>query len=351
LVLGLGDRLAAARIPCCGPCKAAARLEGSKAFTRELAASTGVPSPKFVVVQSETELEQAITTWSGPPPVVKADGLAGGKGVFLPDDLAGCRQIGRSLLAGMLSEAGETLVLEERLSGVEASLFFACHGTDAVALPHARDHKRLGENNRGPNTGGMGAVSPNPTVTPELERLAYEQMVAPTLRALYDRGSPFVGFLFLGLMLTEHGPKLLEYNVRLGDPESQAILPRLADGELMRLCLATASGNLGGFTVRLRPEPTCAVVLAAAGYPDEPKKGDTISIDASLATRERWLIHAGTKREDGRLVTHGGRVAAVVARGRTAQEARLQAQAGVPLVDFAGKIWRRDIGLGPNESL
>jgi phosphoribosylamine--glycine ligase len=228
--------------------------------------------------------------------------------------------------------------------GVEASLFYACHGESYVALPHARDHKRLGDDDTGPNTGGMGAISPNPLITDGLLARVAAEVVEPTLGALARRGEPFVGFLFLGLMLTADGPKLLEYNVRLGDPETQAILPRLGDGDFAALCAATAGGALGGLTLRTRPEATCAVVLAAAGYPGTPRKGDVITVGAGFETPSRWLIHAGTKREGDALLTAGGRVAAVVARGSDIARAREAAYAGAAGVTFDGMQRRSDIG-------
>ncbi len=343
LVLGLADRLAAVGIACCGPKAAGARLEGSKRFTRELGAASGVPGPRFCVISKADDLAAALASFDGLP-VVKADGLAQGKGVFLPEDQDGCVRAARDLLAGSLGEAGNTVVLEERLTGVEASLFFACHGTRAVALPHARDHKRLHDGDEGPNTGGMGAVSPNPALSDALSRKIRDTIVGPVLRALENAGTPFVGFLFAGVMLTADGPKLLEFNVRLGDPEAQAILPRLAPGELLRLATATARHKLVRFKLKLDPRPTCAVVLAAHGYPDSPRQGDTITVDARLASAERWLDHAGTGRQDGKLVTQGGRVAAVVARGESAESARRSAYAGVEMVHFAGKQFRTDIG-------
>ena len=210
-----------------------------------------VPAPEFAIAKTHEELDSALDNWKSGLPVVKADGLAAGKGVFLPDAMEDCRKIGHELLDGKLGEASKELLLEERLFGVEASLFFACNGLEAVALPHARDHKRLDNDDQGPNTGGMGAISPNPIITDELLADIVKSTIQPTLQALHDHDASFVGFLFAGFMLTKDGPKLLEYNVRLGDPEAQAILPRLEDGEFLRLCLATAKGNLEGFQLEV----------------------------------------------------------------------------------------------------
>lgn len=343
LVAGLADALAAAAIPCCGPSAAAARLEGSKRFMRELTAEAAVPGVAFEVVESVEALTDATERWDGLP-VIKADGLAAGKGVFLPESKEACIEAGTALLNGSLGDAGRIVILEERLTGVEASLFYACHGTDAVALPHARDHKRLLDGDEGPNTGGMGAVSPNPLVDEATEARVREEIILPTLRTLAERGTPYSGFLFAGLMLTESGPRLLEYNVRLGDPEAQAILPRIEPGQLAELCMATASGNLGAFGLGVDPRPTCAVVLAAHGYPGNVRRGDRVVLQDALHTDDRWLDHAGTQRNGHDVVTSGGRVAAIVARAQTAEAAREYAYAGVELLAFDGMQLRRDIG-------
>ncbi len=349
LVLGLADSLQQAGIPCCGPSAAAAQLEGSKIFTRTLAQAAGVPSPRFVISRREAELAWALDSWGlegdGNVPVVKADGLAAGKGVFLPDSNSEALTIAQDLLRGSLGDAGREVVLEERLVGVEASLFFACVGEVAVPLPHAQDHKRLLDDDRGPNTGGMGAVSPNPAITPALLEQVQSTIVSPVLRELARRDMPFRGFLFVGLMLTESGPKLLEFNVRLGDPEAQAILPRLGDGVFLDLCSQIAEGTLkDSFVAAPEPSFTCAVVLAALGYPQAPQKGDVVHVTSGFATPDRWLDHAGTSFGNGKLVVAGGRVAAVVARGASAQAARQSAYVGVQHVSFRGMQFRHDIG-------
>jgi phosphoribosylamine--glycine ligase len=344
LVNGVADALAAAGILCCGPSRAAARLEASKAFTRTLTAPLSIPGPRFAIVKSKGELEEALRTFDSVP-VVKADGLAAGKGVYLPDSLRECAAAAEGLLAGELGAAGATVVLEERLQGEEASLFYACHGRDVVALPHARDHKRLLDGDCGPNTGGMGAVSPNPCLTPAIEAEVRSRIVLPTLAALATLGTPFCGFLFVGLMLTKAGPALLEFNVRLGDPEAQAILPHLQAGEFLRLCHATASGRLSEFTLGTTPGFTCAVVLAARGYPTAPELGDEIFIDESVISGHgAWLHFAGARRAGNRLLTAGGRVLSVVAHGANAQEAREQAYAAATGVRFSGMQRRGDIG-------
>lgn len=346
LVLGVADRLAGKGIPCCGPDKYGAQLEGSKLFTRELGQQAGVAAPRYQSLTTPAEFEAAVHKWQGLP-VLKADGLAAGKGVFLPDTKEACIVVGERLLGGELGEAGRTVLLEERLIGTEASLFYACHGEHAIALPHARDHKRLGDADTGPNTGGMGAISPNPCITAEIEAEVRTSIVAPVLKTLCTRGHPFIGFLYAGLMLTKTGIKLLEFNVRMGDPEAQAVLPRLAPGEFTRLCHATATGALEGFALRTEPRPTCTVVVASAGYPGKARKGDAIELSVGLENDDRWLDHAGTALQEGALVTSGGRVAAVVAHGDSAQQARAAAYNGVSQLKFKGMQFRSDIGAEP----
>ncbi len=355
---GIADALAEVHIPCCGPSRAASQLEASKAFMRRLTAPLCLPAPAFRIVESVEELAPAIESFARVP-VLKADGLAAGKGVFLPTDAGQCLALGRLLLDGALGLAGRRLVLEERLSGPEVSLFFACHGTSYVALPSARDHKRLLAGGVGPNTGGMGAVSPCPAIVPSFVEQAGSIFVAPTLQALLRRGTPYVGFLYLGLILTAAGPRLLEFNVRLGDPEAQAILPRLAPGELLRLCTATATANesprsagsgLAALRLQTLPGATCAVVLAAPGYPDEPRLGGLITIDAGrLQQAGVTLFHNGTQRMVGApaLQVAGGRVLTIVGHGADLAAARRSAYRGVAAIDFPGMQQRDDIGL-PN---
>ena len=343
LVLGIADRLAEVGIPCCGPRKAPAQLEGSKIFTRTLAHAVHAPSPSFVITRREAELAWALDAWQGMP-VVKADGLASGKGVFLPDTRDEALDIGTRLLRGELGAAGTEIVLEERLVGVEASLFYACDGATAMPLPNAKDHKRIGDNDTGPNTGGMGAISPNPEVSPEIEDQVRDQIIIPVLSELARRGTPFVGFLYAGIMITAAGPKLLEFNVRLGDPEAQAILPRLEAGAFLPLCMGVARGELAGKSFGLEPWYTCAVVLASRGYPDKAQSGDNISISSGVENAFRWVDFAGVADHDSQLVTNGGRVMAVVGRGTSPTAARSAAYSGVQHVTFSGMQFRRDIG-------
>jgi phosphoribosylamine--glycine ligase len=343
LVKGLADALTAAGIPCCGPRRRPALLEGSKRYMRMLTDNVGVPGARFLTVTCESDLERAVASFEAVP-VVKADGLCAGKGVYLPGDEAECVEVVRQLLAGSLGDAGRVVLLEERLKGVEASLFYLCDGQTALALPHARDHKRILDGDRGPNTGGMGAISPNPAITAAIEACVRETIVAPTLRALDEVGASFCGFLFAGVMLTEDGPRLLEFNVRLGDPEAQAILPRLQPGSFAGICAAAAKGRLATTRIELAPVSTCAVVLAAAGYPAAPMLGDRISIGAGFESADRWLDQAGTRSTGATLFTAGGRVGAVVARAESAAAARRLAYEGVDEISFGGMQVRRDIG-------
>ncbi|MBN1959582.1 MAG: phosphoribosylamine--glycine ligase [Deltaproteobacteria bacterium] len=343
LVLGITDRLKAVGIACAGPSQQAAQLEGSKIYTRNLARDVNVPSPSFVVTRREAELAWAMDAWEGVP-VVKADGLASGKGVFLPDTKAEALSIGNELLHGKLGDAGREIVLEERLTGIEASFFYACDGVHALPLPNAKDHKRIGDKDTGPNTGGMGAISPNPVVTIEIEERVRDEIVIPILAELEKRGTPFVGFLYTGVMITETGPKLIEFNVRLGDPEAQAILPRLPAGSFLSLCKGIAFGELGGLSFEIEPWCTCALVLSAKGYPDKPQIGDPITIESQCENTFRWIDFAGVTQRDETIVTNGGRVLAIVGRGTTPTAARSAAYAGVQYIAFEGMHYRRDIG-------
>lgn len=341
---GVADALAAAGIPCVGPRRAAGRIEASKAHMRALTTPLGVPGPRAVVVRSEAELAAALVTFPELP-VLKADGLAAGKGVTVPEDEAALWAMARSLLAGSLGAAGRTLLLEERLHGREASLFFACAGRGAVSLSHARDYKRLRDGDRGPNTGGMGAVSPSPDLNDAQVEDIRQRIVLPTLRALDARGTPYAGFMYLGVLLADSGPALLEINVRLGDPEAQVLLPRLQPGTFLSLCQALAAGRLPGEVPRVSPAHACAVVLASAGYPGSTVPGQPIAVDDdALAASGGWLIHSGTAHSDGELRTAGGRVLSAVAVAETAARARRQAYAASDAVQFSGCQRREDIG-------
>jgi phosphoribosylamine--glycine ligase len=348
LVDGLVDRLTAIGIPAFGPTAAAARLEASKSFAREICQSAGVPTARGAAFDSATPaIEYAERV--GAPVVVKADGLAYGKGVAICADLAEAEHaIREALEEGRFGDSGRRIVVEEWLDGVEASVIAICDGRDARILPAARDHKRLLDDDRGPNTGGMGAYSPVAELDDSALRRLQETVFLPVLREMATRGTPFSGALFAGLMLTADGPRVLEFNARLGDPETQAILPRLAS-PMRPLLAAAASGSPSGWTdgalVDATNEVTVAVTLAAAGYPESPRTGDEIRGIAAARASGALVFGAGVDNDtEGSLVTRGGRVLTVVGRGPDLGSAADQAYEAADRISFAGKQRRRDIG-------
>jgi phosphoribosylamine---glycine ligase len=335
LVAGVADALRAAGIPVFGPSAAAARLEGSKGFTKDLCARAGIPTADYVRADTVAAALAALDRFAIPV-VIKADGLAAGKGVTVA--------MSRGEAEAAIRAAGDgPLVIEEFLDGEEASLFALVDGERAVALASAQDHKRVGEGDTGPNTGGMGAYSPAPVLTPELERQAMEDIIGPTVRALAAVGTPYSGILFAGLMLTAEGPKLIEYNVRFGDPECQAIMPRIG-GDFAGLLRAVASGaDFSG--PPLSPDASLTVVVAARGYPSAPATGASISgIARAEAIDGVTVFQAGTAIAGGKLVASGGRVLAVTAVAETLAEAANRAYRAVDAIDFADGFCRRDIG-------
>ena len=351
LVDGLADRLGAAGVACFGPAAAAARLEGSKAFAREICEAARVPMAEgraFASVAAALGYAHEVAL----PLVVKADGLAGGKGVVVCSDWATLERALRDALEhGRFGRAGQTVVVERALAGVEASVIALCDGEAALLLPAARDHKRLGEGEMGPNTGGMGAYSPVAELgAAEMAGLA-GSVFEPVLREMAARGTPFRGALFAGLMLTADGPRVLEFNVRFGDPETQAILPRLAV-PLLPLLLDCATGTLGerGAFATIGGAAV-ALTLAAAGYPEAPRAGDPIvGIEAARAAGA-LVFGAGLRRErDYGLVTAGGRVLTVVGRGEDVAAAADSAYSAAEMVQFTGRVVRRDIGRTTSEA-
>ncbi len=324
LVAGVGDTLRHGGVPVFGPSAAAARIEGSKGFAKDVLLAAGVPTAARL---------------DGPeaPCVVKADGLAAGKGVFV------CRTQAEADEAWSRATAlGDSVVVEELLEGEEASIFALADGARAVALPAARDAKRLRDGDEGPNTGGMGAYSPVPDLDSDAVAELVERVHEPVLAELALRGSPFVGLLYAGLMLTESGPRVLEFNCRFGDPETQAILPRIAGGLAEPLARA-AAGDLGATSVEHTDEAAVTVVLAAAGYPDAPRDGAPVHGLAGAAGDDVLVFHAGTALRDGRLVSAGGRVLAVTGLGATLPDARDRAYAGIEAIQMPGAQFRRDI--------
>ncbi len=345
LALGLADACAAAGIKCFGPVQEAARLEGSKVFTREVAEAAGVPGAKWKRFD-DPAAARAYVRAEGGPIVVKADGLAAGKGVVVASTVeeaeAAIADIMESRIHGA---AGATVLIEECLIGEEISFFALCDGETALPLGAAQDHKRVGDGDTGPNTGGMGAYSPPPAFTPALQAQVMAEIVQPTLTEMSKRGTPFKGVLFAGLMLTASGPKLIEFNVRFGDPECQALMLRLRS-DLLPALFAACDGKLKLFNLSWDSRHSLVVVMAAEGYPGTPRKGTPIrGLDAAAQVPGVQVFHAGTARQaDGTLVANGGRVLAVAGTGKTLQEARDAAYAAVDAIDWPGGFCRRDIG-------
>ncbi|WP_344709615.1 phosphoribosylamine--glycine ligase [Sphingomonas humi] len=337
LVAGVADACRKVGIPVFGPSAAAAMLEGSKGFTKDLCAAEGIPTARFVRL-ADTEAALDGLNDFGLPVVIKADGLAAGKGVTVAMTRDEAEEAVRAL-------GGAPLVIEEFLEGEEASLFALVDGSKAIALASAQDHKRVGEGDTGPNTGGMGAYSPAPVLTPELEARAMAEIVMPTAIAMARAGTPFSGVLYAGLMLTAEGPKLIEYNVRFGDPECEGIVPRLK-GDLAALLLSVAQGRLGEVQPELSAQHSMTVIIAAEGYPGTPRKGGLIDgIEAAERVPGVTVFHAGTARHgSGALLSAAGRVLAVTALGDTLAEARARAYQGVDAIEFADGFHRRDIG-------
>ena len=343
---GVVDVFTAARRAIVGPTKAAAALEWSKAFAKDFMARHHVPTAAFRVCDSAAAALEAIRRGEfAYPLVLKADGLAAGKGVVIAED----RQTAEAVVSAMMvdrrfGDAGDRIVLEEFLVGEEASYFVLADGTSFLPIGSAQDHKRIFDDDRGPNTGGMGAFAPSPLVTPDISRRVCDEIVSPVLAGMEHEGYPYRGFLYVGLMLTADGPKVIEFNVRFGDPEAQVVLPML-DEDLAGLLGQAASGTLPSRPARFRHEPHVGVVLAAGGYPDSPESGKPIDgLDAANDVPGALVFHAGTSRHDGRLVTGGGRVLTVVGRGNTYRDAIDIAYAAASRIHFDGMQYRRDIG-------
>ena len=348
LVAGLGDSLRDAGVPVFGPNKLAAQLEGSKGFTKDLCKSTGIPTADYERFATKADAVAGLAKFAVPY-VIKADGLAAGKGVVIAethddalavlDDMFG----GGSSTSprGAFGDAGASVVIEEFMAGEEASFFALTDGSDVVAFGSAQDHKRVGDGDVGPNTGGMGAYSPARVLTPALEAQVMTEIIHPTVEALRKNGMPYVGVLFAGLMLTDEGPKLIEYNARFGDPECQVLMMRFS-GDLAALMLAVATGTLAAADVPTFDADTAlTVVMAAIGYPGIPQKGGGIKISNVGTTK---VFHAGTAEQDNALVAHGGRVLNVTATGCNVTDAQKAAYIAVDAIDFPSGFCRRDIG-------
>lgn len=343
LVAGLADDLRAAGISTFGPSKAAAQLEGSKGFTKDLCARFNIPTGSYGRF-SDAEAARAYVREQGAPIVVKADGLAAGKGVVVAMTEQEALDAVDACFDGAFGGAGAEVVVEEFLEGEEASFFCLCDGKHALAFGTAQDHKRVGNGDTGANTGGMGAYSPAPVMTPEIVEQTMREIIEPTIRGMQELGSPFSGVFFAGLMIGKDGPKLIEYNTRFGDPETQVLMMRLKD-DILLLLKAAADGTLDQMSARWHVDPALTVVMAANGYPASPEKGTVIrGIEAAEALPDVQVFHAGTVEKNGELLASGGRVLNVTATGKTVAEAQAKAYAGVHAIDWPGGFYRNDIG-------
>ncbi len=346
LVDGLADTLRAEGLAVFGPSQQAAQLEGSKGFTKDLCERAGIPTAGYVRTKSLDEAIEALGRFAAPF-VLKADGLAAGKGVVIAESRAEAEEALAEMFGGAFGEAGAEVVIEEFMTGEEASFFALTDGSAILAFGSAQDHKRVGEGDTGPNTGGMGAYSPAPVLTEELQAQVMREIIEPTVRTLAAEGMPYSGVLFAGLMLTEAGPRLIEYNARFGDPECQVLMTRL-ESDLGELLLACAEERLADAEqVRMAPDTALTVVMAAEGYPATPKKGGTIDLGPYALGAEAEgakIFHAGTKLEGETLVANGGRVLNVTATGANVTEAQAAAYRVVDAIDFPTGFCRRDIG-------
>jgi phosphoribosylamine--glycine ligase len=340
LVDGLGDSLRAVGVPVFGPNAKAAQLEGSKGFTKDLCTRANIPTAGYA---RHTDKAAALADLArfGVPVVVKADGLAAGKGVIIAETAADAAAAIEDMFDGSFGDAGAEVVIEEFMVGEEASFFALTDGKTVVAFGSAQDHKRVGDGDVGPNTGGMGAYSPAPVLTPELEARVMREIVEPTVATMAAEGNPYSGVLYAGLMLTAEGPKLIEYNARFGDPECQVLMSRF-EGDLAELLLAIAQERLAEAEAPCFSDDTAlTVVMAAKGYPGTPEKGGAITLPAQADAN---IFYAGTAMKDGNLVANGGRVLNVTGRGKSATEAQANAYAAVDAIVFPSGFCRRDIG-------
>lgn len=340
LVAGLGDSLRDAGIPVFGPNQKAAQLEGSKGFTKDICAAAGIPTAGYYRHDSKASALSGLDAFQAPY-VIKADGLAAGKGVIIAETRIDAEAAIEDMFGGGFGDAGASVVIEEFMTGEEASFFALTDGRDVVAFGSAQDHKRVGDGDVGPNTGGMGAYSPAIVLTPALQAEVMDRIIKPTVDYMAAHDMPYSGVLFAGLMLTDEGPKLIEYNARFGDPECQVLMTRF-DGDLAALMLAVATGKLSEAAApRFSPDTALTVVMAANGYPDVPQKGGAIDLAVVSGAK---VFHAGTAEVDGQLVAAGGRVLNVTATGANVTDAQAKAYAAVDQVIFPDGFCRRDIG-------
>ncbi|MEW5983946.1 MAG: phosphoribosylamine--glycine ligase [Acidobacteriota bacterium] len=347
LTQGLANELVAAGHPVVGPSKEAAELESSKAFAKGLMTRHGVPTARYVVCTSPAAARDAIRSGAfGYPVVLKADGLAAGKGVVVARDEAGALAAAEDIMeTRRFGDAGSRLVVEECLVGREASFFAVTDGRHVVVLPSAEDHKRAFDDDQGPNTGGMGAFSPSPLIDGRMRQRVLDEIVEPTLWGMESEGRRYAGFLYVGLMLTAEGPKVVEFNARMGDPESQVVLPAV-EGGLLATLVAAARGTLAPGVLPASSDRFVGVVMASGGYPDRYETGKTIGgLEHASALTGVLVFHAGTAMRDGRVMTSGGRVLTVVGKGSDFAAARARAYDGAAAISFDGMFYRRDIGL------
>jgi phosphoribosylamine--glycine ligase len=344
LVKGLADRLEAAGIATFGPSAKAAEIEGSKGFMKDIAAKYEIPTARYARF-TDAAAAKAFARQFTPPIVIKADGLASGKGVVICASHAEAEAEIEAMIGGKFGAASSEIVVEEFLTGEELSFFALVDGAHALPLVSAQDHKQVGDGDTGPNTGGMGAYSPAPVATPEIETAIMERIVRPTVAGMAKEGRPFKGVLFAGVMVTEDGPKLIEFNCRFGDPECQAIMLRMKS-DLLPALLAARDGTLESFDLRWTDDAALVVVVAARGYPEKPQSGTVIrNLEAAAAVENVTLFHAGTRRNaQGEFEASGGRVLGVSAIGRSVEFAQSQAYKAVDLIDWPGGFCRHDIG-------
>ncbi|AIK44625.1 phosphoribosylamine--glycine ligase [Brucella anthropi] len=343
LVAGLSDEMRAEGIRVFGPSKAAAQLEGSKGFTKDLCARFDIPTGAYGRFNNAPKAKAYIRQ-QGAPIVVKADGLAAGKGVIVAMTLDEALDAVDACFEGAFGSAGAEVVVEEFLDGEEASFFCICDGKTALPLGSAQDHKRVGDGDTGPNTGGMGAYAPAPVMTPEIVERTMRELIEPTMRGMAEIGAPFSGILFLGLMIGKDGPKLIEYNTRFGDPECQVLMMRL-NSDLLALINAAVDGKLDEVSLDWKNQPALTVVMAAEGYPSNVKKGSVVrDLDKLEGIDGVKLFHAGTAEKDGSIVASGGRVLNITAIADTVAEAQARAYEAVKLIDWPEGFYRSDIG-------
>jgi phosphoribosylamine---glycine ligase len=343
LAAGIVDDLASAGIRAFGPSKQASQLEGSKGITKDLCTEFGIPTGAYRRFDNATDA-LAYVKAQGAPIVVKADGLAAGKGVVVAMTLREAEDAIAMMFEGAFGAAGAEVVIEEFLSGREVSFFALCDGATAIPLASAQDHKRVFDHDQGPNTGGMGAYSPTPFVTPEIHDQSMARIILPTVAGMKSRGMPFRGVLYAGVMLTEQGPKLFEYNVRFGDPECQVLMLRMMS-DIVPAFLAACDGQLKSFDLRWYPEAALTVVMAAKGYPGDYAKGSRIDgLDAAAGVDGAEIFHAGTVAKDGQILANGGRVLNVCALGKNITEAQARAYQAVDRIQWPEGFCRRDIG-------